>query len=780
MLRFHWNIDFVRIKWYIGCAFLLLFNMQFAVGQNVPTSCPNFMMLNSPNVIATTGNTSNPFIDTGIVSGRHTLITQQGYDPNTGNALRLIPVGETSSIRIGNKSAGGEAESITYNFSVDPEHAILLLNFAVVLQNPDHSMIQQPRFLVRVMDAQDSLIEDCAEYNVYATAGIPGFYATINSDVLWRDWTKVGLNLSDFVGQTVKLQIVTYDCSLNGHYGYAYFTASCINNRLSVLACNGNQIILSAPEGFDYYFWNDGTTTSTDTINMGNVQQNISCVLTSATNCTFTLSATLSPDSILSTVDTVLTDTICQGDVYQNEIMSLPAQNVPGVFHITGNGYHLSDCGQTYSATTLNLTVLQRFYDVSASVCQTDSDFTIYGFHFAQNPGIGVHHYADTLLRNPSTYPCDSVVRLTLTVYPSVAIPVPIEGNATPCIGEALSYTVPGMDGLGTLSWEVPVGAIILQGGDSSTVNLFFNNLAQSGDVVFHVSNGCGAADISMQISPQMASSTLLLDTICDGNEYHENGFDLPIQQEGDYTYSHNFTNSHGCDSLITLRLIVKDQPDVQLESALSAICEGDYVRLNVLTGDSTYYSGNAPYTVQIGDVVCTNGDIVHSQHYLSSGDTALAVVFYVDASGQHGWAVDVVSQPNNCKWSNTPNLDVPNIVNASSIEMALSDTAGAAHSSYLASSNFPAGYHACGNGWYLPAVGQLRVLYTQCASVNNALSIIHYHINVSYLWSNHQQMFWSSSEADQSRSWVIQYRGMMMATDKFNSLYSVRRIRNF
>jgi len=546
------------------------------------------------------------------------------------------------------------------------------------------------------------------------------------------------------------------------------------------MSCDGEQIILSAPEGFDHYLWNDGTTNSTDTINMGGTQQHVSCVLTSATNCTFTLSAVLSPDSMLTTVDTTIADTICQGDAYLNDVMSLPVQNEPGVFHIESSGYHLADCGQTYSSATLDLTVLQRYYDYSASVCQTDSNFTFYGFYFDHNPGIGVHHYADTLPRSNPAYPCDSVVRLTLTVYPTAAIPVAIVGNIAPCIGEVFSYTVPGMDGLGTFSWDVPPGVVILQGGDSPTVELFFSNLAQSGNVVFHVSNGCGAADIALHVTPQISSSTLLLDTICDGNEYHANGFDLPIQHEGDYVYTHNFTNSHGCDSLITLRLIVKDLPDVHIISADTSICEGEYVRLNVVTEDSVYYSGNTPYLVQLGDVICTNGNIIHSQNYLSSGDTAMAVVFYVDASGQHGWAVDIVTLSRNFTWSSSGSVDVSVIANTGTVGAALADTAGAAHAAGITSSNFPAGNAACGNGWYLPAAGQLRTLLDQSSLVNSILTIIDPTVDVSYLWPSSNVFYWSSSENSAAAAWCIGWRGQIVYMAKESSLYSVRRIRNF
>ena len=107
--------------------------------------CPDFMDLHGPNVTCyySTPTTTtiidgityyytvsgNPFENTGVVPGRHTLITEQGYDPYTNNNLPLIPPGESSVIRLGNNQTGKEAESITYTFTVDPDQAVLLLKW---------------------------------------------------------------------------------------------------------------------------------------------------------------------------------------------------------------------------------------------------------------------------------------------------------------------------------------------------------------------------------------------------------------------------------------------------------------------------------------------------------------------------------------------------------------------------------------------------------------------------------------------------------------------------
>ena len=224
--------------------------------------------------------TYNPMLDTGVVAGRHTLITQQGTDFWTNNELPLLPEGESAVIRLGNNQSGAEAESIVYTFTVDPDHSILLIKYAVVLENPSHESLAQPRFIIRMLDENNELLDPCMEYDVTSADDIPGFQSF--GHIRWRPWTNNGFDLSTYVGQTVKLQLITYDCSWGAHFGYAYFTASCISNRLSLDGCDGNQVTLSAPTGFSSYNWSNGATTETTNFTVqGN--STVNCVISTVT-----------------------------------------------------------------------------------------------------------------------------------------------------------------------------------------------------------------------------------------------------------------------------------------------------------------------------------------------------------------------------------------------------------------------------------------------------------------------------------------------------------------
>ena len=150
--------------WFLCGILHFLFFQQNSLHAYTPAqSCPDFTDLNGAYVEAFTGTTDNPFAKQGIVDNRHILITEQGVDSTTGGLLPLLPPGETSVIRLGNKRVGAQAEALKYHFTVEAAKPVQLLKFAVVLEDPNHPFSAQPRFVVRITDKNGNLLEDCAE-----------------------------------------------------------------------------------------------------------------------------------------------------------------------------------------------------------------------------------------------------------------------------------------------------------------------------------------------------------------------------------------------------------------------------------------------------------------------------------------------------------------------------------------------------------------------------------------------------------------------------------------
>ena len=238
---------------------------------------------------------------------RHTYHYAEGEtDPRTNNMLLTKPAGAVAAVRLGNWDDGAEWESITYTTTIGEDVGVLLLKYALVLQDPSHDADDQPRFTLEILKADGTPVD--------ATCGAADFRAGVNTDgwhtigdsydkVLWKDWTTVGLNVKDLQGQTIKIRLTTYDCSQGAHYGYAYFTLDCSSGEMSGVTCGEKPRELKVDEGFQYRwykpnnpdepFYEGQDPTARQMYIAASDSNYYSCDLISLTNssCYFTLSA---------------------------------------------------------------------------------------------------------------------------------------------------------------------------------------------------------------------------------------------------------------------------------------------------------------------------------------------------------------------------------------------------------------------------------------------------------------------------------------------------------
>jgi len=151
---------------------------------------------------------------------------------------------------------------------------------------------------------------------------------------------------------------------------------------------------------------------------------------------------------------------------------------------------------------------------------------------------------------------------------------------------------------------------------------------------------------------------------------------------------------------------------------------------------------------VSIGDILCTDGSIVSRASFPSSGKTAQGIVFYVDATDTHGWAVALNNQSNSIKWCIHYTYDIADLPNVSNAREAMHDLNGHGNTGIIraegGSDVFPAAWAVdYDHGWYLPAGGQLRYLYSCAPEVNASLQTVGgtpIHLEGQYYW-------WSSTE---------------------------------
>ncbi|MDD4395871.1 MAG: hypothetical protein PHQ33_08300 [Bacteroidales bacterium] len=192
-------------------------------------------------------------------------------------------------------------------------------------------------------------------------------------------------------------------------------------------------------------------------------------------------------------------------------------------------------------------------------------------------------------------------------------------------------------------------------------------------------------------------------------------------------------------------------------------------------------------YTVHIGDVLCTDNTTVAPNDFAGSGKTAQGVVFFVDSTGEHGWAVALTESSTTYRWENQTSYtdchDISSLPNLTTRDEALSDYNGYSNTQKIraagGSSLYPAVYAVdFAAGWFLPAAGQLRILYAMRNEVQNTLTILTNAGVTTGVFNGYY--YWSSSEYSQGNAWYVGCHGYNGSNGyKSTDLY-VRSVRAF
>ncbi len=235
------------------------------------TQCPlnlDFENGNFLNWSCSTGSTGSSggvnFIalsPSGPVGGRHTIITVA--TPSALDPYGLFPInppnGTSHAIKLGNNGVNAQAEGVRYAITVPygGTDFSVVYYYAVVFQDPNHASFQQPRFTAKVFDPVTNTYLDCASIEYVSTSGLPGFQVSpVNSGVRFKPWSAVTLNLSRYQGQTIYLEFASADCTLGGHFGYAYVDVECgIPVTPEYFCTDPTKVSLKGPNGFQQYKW---------------------------------------------------------------------------------------------------------------------------------------------------------------------------------------------------------------------------------------------------------------------------------------------------------------------------------------------------------------------------------------------------------------------------------------------------------------------------------------------------------------------------------------------
>ena len=253
------------------------------------------------------------------------------------------------------------------------------------------------------------------------------------------------------------------------------------------------------------------------------------------------------------------------------------------------------------------------------------------------------------------------------------------------------------------------------------------------------------------------------------------------------------------------------------------------YVTLNINDinkADGRFYKGEA----EVGDFLCSDGSVISPDYLASSGRTPIAIVFSTETSATdqaHGWTHGYAMALKNVHYGNAigtymwanSDSDISGIPNTSefSWQTLSSDMDGYTNTTYLNSTDYPAGYAAKAtyasqvtapsntSGWFLPSSGQWYYILvnlggmssppeyqsgwsnmssTAASNLNSKLSVVGSG-NYDAFFSNtsSDEYYWSSSESGSGSAYGVRFRrdgsNMYFAERYYKSMipYRVRAV---
>jgi gliding motility-associated-like protein len=111
----------------------------------------------------------------------------------------------------------------------------------------------------------------CGCFRYTGGPNIPGFYPVGGAGCAYggidqyKPWTLVGVNLSNYIGQTLNVVITNVDCAQCGHWAYSYWDFMCGTAGLSA-GCVGNQSTICGPIdaniAYTYQWYHNGVPIS--------------------------------------------------------------------------------------------------------------------------------------------------------------------------------------------------------------------------------------------------------------------------------------------------------------------------------------------------------------------------------------------------------------------------------------------------------------------------------------------------------------------------------------
>lgn len=558
-------------------------------------NCITFTNLKDTNFAPRYGSYSNPNQYHGLLdygyrneSSRHTVhYDTTEVDPRTDSLLHTVPPGEEASVRLGNWLLGAEGESFTYAYDVDTNvFDLMYLRYAVVMQNPGHTMQNQPRFTLEILNANDTLIDPVCGYADFYASDSLGWNTVPNSTVIWKDWTLVGFDITPYHGQRILVRLTTRDCDEGGHFGYAYYHLKCGSKNLISSTCgyvDSNTFI--APIGFNYRWYsstNPSVTLSTERRLDAVVDSTINyhCLVSSTENpsCTFLYTAYGGYRYPLSQLDYSYTWQPCSFTIDFTNLSTISADGITPA----GTGERCETTKWVFpdgdTITTLN--AVKTFSDTSEIKVRLISGI-------ANDQCVDI---LDTIIKLERPYPNLNIFGDSVVCKNDTAFLFANHGGkyfwSNQDTTTSISF-VPLVDTIYSLELIDSLGCynvdsinIIVNPRDTTYIsaeicdndtyinNGFNTNVAGIHELKLFSQFNCDSI-VYLDLTLNPTYNDTIYAEICNGSVYDSNGFNDSIT--GFYTLQ--LQTLKGCDSIVNLNLIVHPTYN---DTIFAHICEGE------------------------------------------------------------------------------------------------------------------------------------------------------------------------------------------------------------
>lgn len=204
--------------------------------------------------------------------GRLEVVTS-GFDTRA-TSLNRVKGSSGKSLRMENTVNGGDATKVSYTFTVNSAKPAYRYYYALVLEEPPalpyHQIEEKPYFLVTFWQGTTEL--SCHRFRVFADATDAKFSdktfflnTVPGSRIKYTGWRHNTVDLTDYIGESIRVEFVVSDCALGGHLGYAYIDGDCFKDEITIDSCMDGVRTIHTDNLFSKYYWvGDGVTENPD------------------------------------------------------------------------------------------------------------------------------------------------------------------------------------------------------------------------------------------------------------------------------------------------------------------------------------------------------------------------------------------------------------------------------------------------------------------------------------------------------------------------------------